>query len=68
MAQKVNPQICKPSRPAGMTGAVYGLGFLGALVYVLQHATTFWIGTLGVLKAIVWPAILVYKAAELLKL
>jgi len=39
----------------------YGLGFVGALVYYIQHATTFWMGVLGVLKAMVWPAILVYK-------
>ena len=41
-------------------GAVYGLGFIGAAVYYIQHATGFWMGVLGILKAIVWPAILVY--------
>jgi hypothetical protein len=46
----------------GATGAVYGLGFLGALVYYIQTATSFWVGVLGVLKAIVWPAFLVYAA------
>lgn len=46
---------------AGAGGAVYGLGFLGALIYFLQHATTFWIGVLGILKAIIWPALLVYQ-------
>ena len=44
--------------------AVYGLGFIGALIYFIQHATTFWIGALGVLKAVVWPAFLVYKLFE----
>jgi hypothetical protein len=43
-------------------GAVYGLGFIGALVYFLQHATTLGDGVFGILKAIVWPALLVYKA------
>jgi hypothetical protein len=43
---------------------VYGLGFIGALVYYIQFANTFWVGVLGFLKAIVWPAMLVY---ELLK-
>lgn len=37
------------------------MAFIGALVYFLQHASTFWMGVLGVLKAIVWPAILVYR-------
>lgn len=45
----------------GAPGAVYGLGFIGALIYFIQNATSFWIGVLGVLKALVWPAILVYK-------
>jgi hypothetical protein len=49
-------------------GAVYGLGFVGALVYYLQHATTFMIGLLGILKALVWPALFVYKALELWKM
>jgi hypothetical protein len=48
--------------------AVYGLGLIGALVYYLQHATTFVIGLLGVLKAIVWPAMVVYKLLEFLKM
>lgn len=43
-------------------GAVYGLGFVGAAIYYIQHAPTFWLGVLGILKAIVWPAFLVYHA------
>ena len=39
---------------------IYGLGFIGALVYYLQTATTFWIGVVGFFKAIFWPAFLVY--------
>lgn len=52
----------------GGAGAVYGFGLIGGLVYYLQHATTFLMGLLGVLKAIIWPALLVYKLLELLKL
>jgi len=47
---------------AGPAGAVYGLGLIGAAVFFISHATSFWIGVLGFLKAIVWPAILVYEA------
>ena len=47
-------------------GAVYGFGFIGAAVYFISHATTFWLGVLGFLKAIVWPAILVYEALKTL--
>jgi len=42
-------------------GAVYGLGLIGALVYFIQHATSFGDGLLGVLKAIVWPALVIYQ-------
>lgn len=48
------------------SGAVYGLGFIGAAVYFIQQADSFWMGTLGVLKAIVWPALMVYKLLQLL--
>ncbi|MCK9170453.1 MAG: hypothetical protein M0P01_08575 [Treponema sp.] len=44
----------------GPAGAVYGIGFIGAAVYFISHAATFWAGVLGFLKAIVWPALLVY--------
>lgn len=44
----------------GIFGGGYGLGFLGALIYYLTTATSFGMGVLGLLKAIVWPAFLVY--------
>jgi hypothetical protein len=46
----------------GASSAVYGLGLIGALVYFIQQAANFGEGVLGVLKAIVWPAFLVYEA------
>lgn len=47
-------------------GAVYGFGFIGAAIFFIAKATTFWVGTLGFLKAIVWPAILVFYALRAL--
>jgi hypothetical protein len=47
---------------SGPASAVYGLGLIGAAIYFLVHATGFWMGVLGILKAIVWPAILVFEA------
>lgn len=41
---------------------MYGLGFIGALVWYIQQANGFWEGVLGVLKSFVWPALLVYDA------
>ncbi len=46
--------------------AVYCLGLIGAAVYFIGNATTFWMGVIGFLKALVWPAFLVYQAFELL--
>ena len=48
------------------SNAVYGLGFIGAVIYYIMQATGFWMGVLGILKAIVWPAILVYEALKAL--
>ncbi len=48
------------------SGAVYGLGLIGAAIYFISHATTFWLGVFGFLKAVVWPAILVYEALRAL--
>jgi hypothetical protein len=42
-------------------GGVYFLGFIGSAVYYLQQSTGFWQGVVGILKAIVWPAFLVFK-------
>lgn len=53
---------------AASGGAAYGLGFVGALIYFWQHADTLWQFILGFLKAMVWPALLVYKVLEFLKL
>jgi hypothetical protein len=50
------------------TSAVYGMAFIGALIYFIQHASTFTEGLLGFLKALVWPAYLIYKVLEFLKL
>jgi len=52
----------------GMFGGIYGMAFIGALVYFIQQATSFWIGVLGFLKALFWPAVLMYKLLEYLKL
>ena len=49
-----------------MSGGIYGLAFLGAAVYFIQHSSTFWMGVLGILKAIVWPALIIYKVLGLL--
>jgi hypothetical protein len=49
-------------------GAVYGLGLIGALVYFIQSANSFWDGLYGVFQALVWPAYLVWGLLHSLKL
>ena len=46
------------------TGALYGLGVIGAGFYFLQNATTVAMWLTGILKAIFWPAFLVYQALK----
>lgn len=48
------------------SGAVYGLGFIGAAIYYISIAATFWTGVLGFLKAIIWPVFLVLEAFKFL--
>lgn len=62
MAKEVKCKVYSCGKCGG--GAVYGLGFIGAAVYYISHAAGFWMGVLGFLKALVWPAFLVF---ELLK-
>lgn len=49
---------------AGASEAVYGLGMIGAWVYFVSTATSFGMGVLGILKGIVWPALLVFEALK----
>ena len=43
------------------TSGFYCLGFIGALIYYLQNTSGFWNVILAILKALVWPAFVVYK-------
>jgi hypothetical protein len=69
MTAETNPAPKEQSKPKvvtqrGASEAVYGLGLIGAWVFYIGHATTFWLGVLGFLKGIVWPAMLVYEALK----
>jgi hypothetical protein len=75
----VNDQLDEPSTNGPLTprrgpkppatqggGAVYGLGLIGAMVWYCRQATEPRDYVVGVLKAVVWPAFLVYHAFEVL--
>jgi hypothetical protein len=47
-------------------GAIYGLGMIGALVYFLGTAQSGREYVLAFGKALVWPALLVYRAFKFL--
>lgn len=62
-------QMCKTntknsSTSHGTAGALYFVGFIGALVYWMQAAVGFGAVVTGFLKALVWPAYIVYKLLE----
>ena len=68
MSEVQDNNCCKPkySGHSASSGAVYGLGFIGAAIYFISQATGFWVGVVGFLKAFVWPAFLVYEALKAL--
>jgi len=51
-----------PKRSYGShhSGAIYGMGFIGAAIYYISGAGTFWMGVVGIIKAVFWPAAVVY--------
>jgi hypothetical protein len=55
----------KTARAGGAGGgAVYGLGLIGAAVYYIQESTGFGEFLVACLKAIVWPAFVVYDLLQ----
>jgi hypothetical protein len=50
----------------GSSGAVYGLGVIGACIYYISRGTTPQEKVIGFLKALVWPVFLVKGVLEIL--
>jgi len=44
--------------------SIYFVGAIGAAIFYVSTATDFWMGVLGLIKAVVWPAFLVYAALK----
>ena len=55
-------------RHHGTSGGIYFVAFVGAAVYYIQQATSFGGGVLGLLKAMVWPAMVLYKVLGMLQM
>jgi len=60
--------MARDYRGGAGAGAVYGLGLIGALIYYIQTATSFWDGLYGVFQAVVWPAYFVYGVLHALRI
>ena len=62
--KNIKHNVCNTG--SGCGGAGYFLGLIGAAVYYISNATGFWMGVLGLLKALVWPAFLIYELLKFL--
>jgi hypothetical protein len=49
-------------RSGSSNNPVYGMGVVGAAVYYIGTAGGFWEGLFGLIKALLWPAFLVFEA------
>ena len=59
---KVNVRV-----QGGSSGAVYGLGVIGACIFYISRGTTPQEKAIGFLKALVWPVFLVKGVLEILE-
>ena len=57
---------CKTPGSQHCGGCAYFLGFLGSAIYYIMNASGFWNGVWGVIKALVWPAFLVFELFKFL--
>jgi hypothetical protein len=55
-------------KKATVSSGTYGLGFIGAAIYFIQHAASFGDGVIGFFKALLWPAFVIYNLLEHLKM
>ena len=61
-----SPRTGSSAASKGGAGGIWLLGFIGALCYYLHtHSGTFWLVLLAFMKAVVWPAFVVYHVLTL---
>ena len=69
LESKVKEKVCDfKIQDHGCSGAIYGLGTVGAAIYFASTSTNFWGLITGFLKALVWPAFVVYGLLRLMGL
>ena len=47
-------------------GGAYGMTIIGAAFYFVEHTSGFWNIVLAILKAMVWPALMIYHVLGML--
>ena len=63
---KSKSKSCKMSCNGGCSGALYGMGIVGAAIYYLSTSTGFWNALWGIVKAFLWPAFTVFELMKFL--
>lgn len=53
---------------AAPAGGMYFMGFIGSAVYFVGNVDGFWNIIVALLKAVVWPAFLINRVFELLRI
>ena len=65
-ANTTRPSTGNNAVSRGGVGGIWFLGFIGAICYYLHtHSGTFWLVLLAFMKAVVWPAFVVYHVLTL---
>jgi hypothetical protein len=69
MEKEKTKKMCQvDNSAAGTAGALYGLGFIGAVVYYIQTANGLWDGIIGFIKALFWPGFVIYELMKFLNM
>ncbi len=63
-----NEKTIKVVNKGGPAGGFYFLTYIGVAIYFVQKAEGFWEIVLGLLQAAVWPAFLIHRIFELLRI
>jgi hypothetical protein len=59
---------CNHHHKGSQSEALYCLGVIGAIYYFVSQAVGFWPVVLGIIKAFIWPAFVIFKLLGLLKI
>jgi hypothetical protein len=68
MAKKEYKGVNFVDNSKGPAGGLWFMGFLGAAVHLVGNVDGFWNIILALLKALVWPALLINKVFEMLRI